>query len=129
MALLFFARLSRALGPLIEQDILRSGLSEPLFANGSLTELGWTLLTSAFYLLLVIALVLVLIGFLRLRRWSWVVLMVWTGLSLAYALVQYFYGQPNYLVLGSDVVIALALAQSDVQKAFGIRPQTTQLLQ
>jgi hypothetical protein len=121
MAVLFLVRLNRAIIPLLEQDILSGGLSGPLLAGGALTATGWTLLTSAVYLLLVIALVLVLIGFLRLRRWSWVVLMVWTGLSLSLAILQYFYGQPNYLVMASDVVIALALAQSDVQKAFGIR--------
>jgi hypothetical protein len=121
MVVLFFARLYRALMPLIEREFFRGGLVGPFYAGFRLTEPGWVLLTSAFYLLLVIGLILTLIGFLRLRRWSWVVLMVWTGLSLTYALAQYFYGQPNYLVLASDTIIALALSQSEVQEIFGIR--------
>jgi hypothetical protein len=118
---LFIARLYRVISPLVEQDVFRTGLGGPLFANGALTPLGWDMASSAFYLLLVVALALTLIGFLRLRRWSWLVLMVWTGFSLAYALWQYFLGQPNYLVMASDTVIAFALSQRDVQLVFGIR--------
>ena len=121
MLVLFVARLYRVLAPLLEQDVFRSGLSGPLFANGTPTHLGWDLASSASYLFLVVGLVLTLIGFLRLRRWSWLVLMVWTGISLAYALVQYFLGQPNYWVLASDTIIAFALSQRDVQHVFGIR--------
>jgi len=121
MVVLFFARLTRALKPLIDQEFFSGGLPGPYVANGTLSESGWILLSSAFYLLLVIGLVFTLIGFLRLRRWSWVVLIVWTGLSLTYALAQYFYGAPNYLVLASDTIIALALNQSEVQKIFGVR--------
>jgi hypothetical protein len=129
MIVLFFVRLYNAVLPLVEQGVfrggpsavLRAGFSGPFFSSGALTETGWVLLTGLFYLLLVFGLILTLIGFLRLRRWSWVVLMVWTGLSLALALTQYFYGQPNYLVMASDVIIALALSPSEVQKIFGIR--------
>lgn len=118
---LFFARLYRGISPLLRQRVISQGLPGPLYENGALTPLGWDLASSVFYLLLVVALVLTLIGFLRLRRWSWVVLMVWTGLSLGYALVQYFFRQPNYLVMASNTVIVLALSQRDVQIVFGIR--------
>jgi hypothetical protein len=47
--------------------------------------------------------------------------MLWTCISLAYVLAQYFYGQPNYLVMASNVIIALALSQSEIQQIFGIR--------
>ncbi len=62
-----------------------------------------------------------LIGFLRLRRWSWVLLMAWTGISLVISLVDYFYSHPNYAVMASNVIIAFALNLPDVQRIFGIR--------
>ena len=65
--------------------------------------------------------VVVLIGFLRLRPWAWVILMAWTGTSLALGLMEYFYSHPNYLVMASNVVIALALNQVEVQRIFQIR--------
>jgi len=122
MVVLFFVRLYDAMMPLIDQGIFSGRFSGPFFGGGALTAAGWALLTSALYLLLVIGLILTLMGFLRLRRWSWVVLMLWTCLSLAYALAQYFYGQPNYLVMASDTIIALALSQAEVREIFGIRP-------
>jgi hypothetical protein len=128
VAVLFFVRLSTAIRPLIEQDILRGGLTGPLYANGTLTAEGWAVITSAAYLLFTVALVLVLIGFLRLRRWGWVALMVFTAASLALAITQYFYGQPNYLVMASDVIIAFALSQSEVQKIYGMQGGSAQLL-
>jgi hypothetical protein len=121
---LSLARFYRALSPLVQQGVFRNGLSGPLYVNGSLTQLGWDVVSGIYYFLLAVGLVVTLIGFLRLRRWSWLVLMVWTGFSLAYSLWQYFGGQPNYLVMASDTVIALAPSQRDVQLAFGIRSAT-----
>ena len=65
--------------------------------------------------------IVVLIGFLRLRRWSWVLLMAWTGVSLIISLVDYFYSHANYAVMASNVIIAFALNITDVQRIFGIR--------
>ena len=121
LVVLFFVRLYNAVMPLVGQGIFSGGFSGPLFSNSALTDTGWALLTSASYLLLVLGVILTLIGFLRLRRWSWLVLMLWTCISLAYVLAQYFYGQPNYLVMASNTVIALALSQSEIQQIFGIR--------
>jgi hypothetical protein len=128
IVVLLLVRLYRAVMPLAQQGILRGGITAPLVANGALTAEGWALVTSVFYFLFAMALVLVMIGFLRLRRWAWVALMVWTGLSLALAIAQYFYGQPNYLVMASDVIIALALSQAEVQKIYGIRTGNAQAL-
>jgi hypothetical protein len=47
--------------------------------------------------------------------------MAWTGASLAIGLIDYFYGNPNYLVMISNTIIALALNQVDVQHIFHIR--------
>jgi hypothetical protein len=68
-----------------------------------------------------IAGVIVLVGFLRLKRWSWILLMAWTGASLIISLVDYFYSRPNYIVMASNVIIAFALNMTEVQRIFGIR--------
>jgi hypothetical protein len=78
-------------------------------------------LTSAGYLVLSAVGVVVLIGFLAVRRWAWVVLMAWTGISLLIGLIEYFYSDPNYAVMASNAIIALALNQVEVQRIFQIR--------
>jgi hypothetical protein len=73
------------------------------------------------YLVLSVAGVIVLIGFLRLRQWAWVVLMAWTGFSLAISLFNYFYTHANFVVMASNTIIALALNQAEVRDIFRIR--------
>jgi len=70
-----------------------------------------------------VGLVLLIIGIslLRLRRWSWVALMVWTTIGLAIGLVRYYLDQPNYVAMAFNVLVVLALNQRDVQSVFGIR--------
>ena len=121
MAVLFLIRLYQVYQPLIRQDVFRNGLAGALWAGWRLTSLGSALLSSITYLVLSAAGIVVLIGFLRLRRWSWVLLMTWTGVSLIISLVDYFYSDPNYAVMASNVVIAFALNITDVQRIFGIR--------
>ena len=118
---LFLVRLVQVFDPLIRMNVLREGLGGPLTSGIRLTPLGLAVLTSAFYLLASLIGIVVLIGFLRVRRWAWVVLMAWTGGSLAIGLIQYFYSHPNYLVMASNTIIALALNQVDVQHIFHIR--------
>ena len=48
-------------------------------------------LESLLYLILAIGLIIVLLGFLRMRRWSWVFLMTWVGFSMVVGLEDYFY--------------------------------------
>jgi hypothetical protein len=121
IVVLFLLRLYQVYEPLIRQNVFRQGVTGALFTGWSLTALGRDLLSSVIYLLLSLAGVFVLVGFLRLRRWSWVLLMAWTGLSLVISLVDYFYSQPNYAVMASNVIIAFALNIPDVQRVFGIR--------
>ena len=83
--------------------------------------MGNMLISSVTYLVLSITGIVVLIGFLRLHRWSWVLLMAWTGVSLVISLVDYFYSHANYAVMASNVIIAFALNINDVQRIFGIR--------
>ena len=121
IVVLFLIRLYQVYEPLIRQDVFRNGLKGPLFTGWGLTSLGNDLLSSVTYLVLSLAGIVVLIGFLRLHRWSWVLLITWTGVSLIISLVDYFYSRPNYAVMASNVIIAFALNITDVQRIFGIR--------
>ena len=121
IVVLFVIRLVQVFRPLIRMNVLRDGLGAPLVDGLQLTPLGSAVLDSAFYLLASLVGIVVLIGFLRVRRWAWVVLMSWTGASLAVGLIEYFYSNPNYLVMASNAVIALALNQVEVQRIFHIR--------
>jgi hypothetical protein len=120
IGVLFLIRLYQVVEPLIREQVYQEGIVGPLLIGWKLTVLGNALLSSLTYLLLSAAGIIVLIGFLRLRRWSWVLLMAWTGISLIISLVDYFYSHPNYLVMASDVVIAFALNLTDVQRIFKI---------
>jgi hypothetical protein len=119
--LMFFVRLYQVFEPLVGTGIFEEGIRGPLFAGGWLTPLGIALLTSVSYATLSLTGIVVLIGFLRMKRWSWVVLMVWTGISLTISLFDYFYRETNYIIMASDTIVALALNQADVQRIFGIR--------
>lgn len=121
IVVLFLIRLYQVYEPLIRNNIFRNGITNPLFAGWRLTSLGSVILSSASYLVLALAGIFVLIGFLRLRRWSWVLLMAWTGVSLIISLVDYFYSNPNYAVMASNVIIAFALNITEVQRIYGIR--------
>ena len=121
IVILFLIRLYQVFEPLMQMDILRNGIHEPLTTGLRLTPLGSTLVVSASYLIQALVGIMVLIGFLRLKRWAWVIMMAWTGISLCITLINYFYSRPNYLVMASDVIIAVALSQSDVQRIFGVR--------
>ncbi len=121
IVLLFMIRLYQVFDPLMRMDIFEHGIDGPLMAGVRLTPLGNAMVVSATYLLQALVGVVALIGFLRLRRWAWVMMMAWTGASLCITLINYFYARPNYLVMASDVIIAVALSQSDVQRIFHIR--------
>jgi len=118
---LFLIRLWQVFEPLFPQGVFMVGSATPLHLGWKLTALGKALLSSVTYLVLSVAGIIVLIGFLRLRRWSWVLLMAWTGVSLVISLVDYFYGHVNFAVMASNVIIAFALNIPDVQVIFGIR--------
>jgi len=121
IVVLFLVRLYQFFEPMIRNGIFRNGITAPLFSGWQVTVLGNAILSSLAYLVLSVAGIIVLIGFLRLRRWSWVLLMAWTGVSLLISLVDYFYSHPNYLVMASNVIITFALNITDVQRIYGIR--------
>lgn len=121
IVVLFLIRLYQVFDPLLRQGVYINGFNGQVFNGWRLTPLGGAFLSSATYMLLSITGIIVLIGFLRLRRWSWVLLMAWTGVSLTISLVDYFYSHPNYAVMASNVIIAFALNITDVQRIYGIR--------
>ncbi len=121
IVVLFLVRLFQVFEPLIQQGVFLNGFTGQLVNGWKLTPLGNAFLSSATYLVLSITGIVVLIGFLRLHRWSWVLLMVWTGISLTISLVDYFYSHPNYIVMASNVIIAFALGIPEVQRIYGIR--------
>ncbi len=133
IVILFAIRLYQVIESLISSGILKNGISGPLFLGLELTPLGNAIVTSASYLVLSLAGIVVLVAFLRIHRWSWVVLMAWTAVSLTISLVEYFYrqpdSQPNYLVMASNTIIAIALNQAEVQHIFGIRIEDGQNLE
>jgi hypothetical protein len=118
---LFLIRLYQVFEPLFREAVFKNGITSPLLTGWRLTSLGNALLSSSTYLVLSLAGIVVLIGFLRLQRWSWVLLMTWTGVSLVISLVDYLYSHPNYAVMASNVIIAFALNIPDVQRIFRIR--------
>lgn len=119
--ILFLVRLYQAIEPLLAAGIFEKGLRGPLFSGFWFTPQGSALFISASYAFLSLSGIIVLIGFLRMKRWSWIVLVVWTAISLTITLLDYFYQEPNYIVMASDTIIALALNQADVQRIFRIR--------
>jgi hypothetical protein len=121
IVVLFLIHMLQVVTLLISENLFKGGITDSFIREWRLTEFGSALLSSATYLILSVAGIITLIGFLRLRRWSWVLLMSWTGLSLVISLVDYFYSHANYLVMASNVVIAFALNIPDVQRMFGIR--------
>jgi hypothetical protein len=123
IVVLFCIRLYQVFEPLFRAQIFQNGLTGALMFGWHLTVMGRMLVSSVTYLVLSLAGIVVLIGFLRLKRWSWVLLMVWTGISLVISLVDYFYSHANYAVMASNVIIAFALNMTDVQQIFGMRRQ------
>ena len=121
IVVLFLIRLVQFLTPLLSENVFTSGITGPFFTGWRLTGISTTLLSSASYLILSVAGIVTLIGFLHLRRWSWVLLMAWTGVSLLISLVDYFYSHANYVVMASNIIIAVALNITDVQRMFGVR--------
>jgi hypothetical protein len=119
--IMFFMRLYQVFEPLVLTGVFEKGFVEPLIEGGWITSFGIAMLTSAAYAMLSLSGIIVLIGFLRMKKWSWVVLMVWTGISLMISLLDYFYSTANYIIMASDTIIAFALNQADVQRIFGIR--------
>lgn len=111
----------------LQTEIWLNGLPWPLWDAQGPTGTGLELAAAAFRLLWLLVAIVVLIGLLRMRRWSWVMLAVWVGVSLSIGILHYFYrsisafNPSDYAVMAADMVLVFALNQSDVQRIYGIR--------
>ena len=111
----------------VRLSLLEKGIPWPWWDAGGMTATGSELSVTVFRLLWVLVGIVVLVGLLRMQSWSWTLLMVWVGFSLAVGILHYFYrtGWPfdafDFAVLAADMVLAFALNQADVQRIYGIR--------
>ncbi|MBI4731255.1 MAG: hypothetical protein HY781_03870 [Chloroflexi bacterium] len=111
----------------LQTEIWLNSLPWPLWEANRPTGAGLEFATAAFRLLWLLVGTAVLIGLLRMRRWSWVVLVFWVSVSLSIGIIHYFYrslsafNPSDYAVMAADMVLVFALNQSDVQRIYGIR--------
>ena len=89
--------------------------------DGRLTSWGQAGVFGVLQILLAGFALLLLFSLLRMRRWAWIALMLWSIGSLLVNLILYFYGHPNYPNMFLMVVIVFSLAQGEVLAALGIR--------
>ena len=68
----------------------------------------------------VLLLVALIIGLLLLKRWALVITTLLVGLSLAFGLLQYAQGSPQYLNMFGGVLVAFYLNQREVLEAFEV---------
>jgi len=103
--------------------VFEKGIPIPVFQGYALTKAGVQLVIGSYYLVVSIAALVIAIGLLRMRRWSWVAFMAWAGFNMIVGLLRYFYSDSNhnYLYLFLSVVVAFILNQAEVQHVFGIR--------
>jgi hypothetical protein len=112
---------------LIQTRIWANGLPWPLWEANAPTGAGLDLATAGFRLLWLLVGIAVIIGLLRMKRWSWVTLVFWVSVSLSIGILHYFYrslsafNPSDYAVMAADMVLVFALNQSDVQRLYGIR--------
>ncbi len=113
----------------LETKLWLNGIPWPLWEAGWLTDAAMEFATAAFRLFWLLVAIAVLVGLLRMRRWSWVALVVWVGISLSVGILHYFYRsiseftQSDYAVMAADMVMVFALNQLEVQRIFGVRKE------
>lgn len=92
---------------LLEQadTLVDAVVKNPYFFSGA----GWVL---------VAALLLAVVGLLRLKRWGWTLTMILTGSGLAYNIWSYFQGNSYYIVMTVYIIMVFYLNQRDVQLSF-----------
>ncbi len=107
--------------------VWEAGLPAPLWQASSPTPAGLEFATSAFRLLWLIIGTGVLLGLLRMKRWSWVMLVLWASVSLSVGILHFFYRSwsaftaSDYAVMAADMILVFALNQAEIQRLYGIR--------
>lgn len=117
-ALVTVAIVLLALGP---GRLWQQALSQPLFVGWRLTASGEETARAAGLLISGGVTFALSLGLFGVRRWAWLGLMTWTGANLAFNLIRYRYGRPDYVALLLGAVIVFSLNLAEVQEAFGIR--------
>lgn len=80
-------------------------------------------LVTVFNGVLIAVWVVLILGLWLLQRWAWLLLMISTGVTLTFALIRYFEGNPDYLSMLINVAVAFYLNDNSVQRAFSRRGQ------
>jgi len=118
----------------LDNRIWATGVPWPLWGVNWFTAAGSEFATAAFRLLWLLVSFAVLAGLLGMKRWSWVMLVAWTGISLSVGILHYLY-RANYpftpadfAVMAADMVLVFALNQEEVQHIYGIRREDVELL-
>ncbi len=105
---------------LFDLGIFGDVLLPPFFSNVGLTEAGRRLFASDFDVAFGLACLVLLVGFLRRRRWAWVTMMTIVALSLAVGLFRYFLHEPRYPNMLAGVVLMFVLNLASMHRAFDI---------
>ena len=79
-----------------------------------------TLLTVANSLIIIVW-IMIIIGMWMMQRWAWMLLMIFTGVMLTYALFRFFDGEPEYLSMLTNGAVAFYLTDRIVQRAYARR--------
>jgi hypothetical protein len=107
--------------------VWQQGLPAPLWLASAPTPAGLEFATSAFRLLWLLIGTGVLLGLLRMKRWSWVMLVFWASVSLSVGILHFFYRSwsaftaSDYAVMAADMILVFALNQAEIQRLYGIR--------
>jgi hypothetical protein len=99
-------------------SILAVLLLDVLAGNSDFTDIRRPELQDLPLIVLAIAQIVIVVGFWRLQRWAWYLVMVFAGVTMAVDLWQYFWGSSYYMSMFINVIIVLYLNQRDVQQAF-----------
>lgn len=118
-------------------------------ADATLASAQVALVRAVYSIVVSVVLAAIAVGFVRVRRWSWVALMTWSGFNLAVQLYVYLTGDPetpgmfmraltaldagrlveaitrtpSYGVMTLHALQVLALNMEEVQLVFGVRQQ------
>ena len=93
-----------------------TGLAGHLFTNPTLVTIA-NAVVIVFWLLLIV-------GMWQMKRWAWLIVMIFVGVNLAVTLIRYFNDDPDYLSMLILVAITFYLNDRDVQRAYA-RPNAT----
>lgn len=107
-----------AISSFFSLGIVGSGIAAQFTARGTLTAAGREVVVSSFMLLFGVVALGIFVGFVLRKRWAWTAGMTWAAVSLAFGLLNYFRGEPQYVSMLIGVALMLALNAAVVKRAF-----------